>query len=114
MSICIIKLDHEMDSSEALIKRLEAEIKMLRRLKVNVAKVMHGSSSDTELSINRRVCRNYLYEQLNDNKIKALCPGERFGPFEKDGQSFSRLARNLRSDLSWGRNDDSFVMILLD
>lgn len=113
MATVIVRLDKKYNSNEALLTRLKVEINMLHRLKVNAAKVVHGSNQDQDFQEARLLCRQYLHELVSQGDIRAMCIGEHFGPFETDGQGIASLLPALRSDPDWSRHNDSFVMIVL-
>lgn len=113
MATVVVQLDKKFPTNEAMLTRLRVEINMLRRLNVDAAKVVHGSSTDAELLESRLLCRQYLHELLSQGEIKALCIGEHFGPFETDGNMIADLLPNLRSDPDWSRHNDTFAMIVL-
>ncbi len=113
MATVVVRLDKKFNSNEAMLTRLKVEINMLKRLKVEAAKIVHGGSQELEYQEARLLCRQYLHELVSQGEIKAMCIGEHFGPFETDGNIIVGLEASLRSDPDWSRHDDSFVMIVL-
>lgn len=113
MAATLINLETGRPKVESAMMKLRLELSTLRRVGVQTVKIVHGyGSSGTGGSI-RQATQQYLCEQLKNDKIKAFCPGESFGPFENSGRHILSLAPSFRQDPDWGRQNDGITVVVL-
>ncbi len=113
MATQIINIEENYPTVEEAMNRLRLEISTLRRIGVKSVKVIHGYGSSGTGGAIRSASRQYLKKMQMDKRIKALCIGEHFGPFEKDGRDILLLDKSFRSDPDWARKNDGITLIVL-
>lgn len=112
MAIQIINLEKNYPTVEEALNRLRLEMSTMRRIGVKTVKIIHGYGSTGVGGSIRIASRQYLKKLQMEKKIQALCPGEHFGPFEKDGRDMLLLDKQLRSDADWARQNDGITIIV--
>ncbi|MDD4368515.1 MAG: hypothetical protein PHP39_06200 [Oscillospiraceae bacterium] len=113
MSASIVSLEGISTESEAVAHKIRLELSALRRIGVHSVKILHSSTDqETERELGQ-ACRQLLNNMLAEKKIRAFCPGEFFGPFEKEGQSMARFDSCLRQDPDWARHNHHITMVAL-
>lgn len=113
LAATVINIEHGRPKAETAIMKLKLELSTLRRIGVRTVKIIHGYGSTGIGGAIRTSARSFLCEQLEAGKIKAFCPGERFGPFEASGRQIVDLDPALRKDPDWGRQNDGVTIVLL-
>ena len=93
--------------------KLRLELNTLKRIGVQSVKIIHGYGSTGTGGAIRTATRQFLYEQLKNQSIKAFCHGESFGPFENAGRQIITLVPALYKDPDWGRQNDGITMVVL-
>ncbi len=113
MSTVMINLEKGRPKVDAAMTKLRLELATLRRIGAHTVKIIHGyGSSGTGGSI-RTATHVYLSELLKDDKIKAFCMGEHFGPFEQAGRQMIELVPDLRKDPDWGQQNEGITIVVL-
>ena len=79
----LINLESDHPTVENAIKKMKLELMTLRRIGVSRVKIIHGYGSTGKGGSIRNAVRAELLDMANEKKIKAFCPGEMFGPFER-------------------------------
>lgn len=113
MAVQIINIEKNYPTVEEAVNRLRLEISTMRRIGVKSVKVIHGYGSTGVGGSIRLASRQFLKRLEMEKKIKALCPGEHFGPFEKDGRDMLLLDKTLRSDADWAKHNDGITIVVL-
>ncbi len=108
-----INLKSDQPSTEVALKRLKLELMTLRRIGVKRVKIIHGYGSTGQGGSIRSAVRGELFEQARQAKIKAFCPGEMFGPFDKQGRRLLDLDPAFRHDPDWARSNDGVTMVAI-
>ena len=88
------------------------ELTTLERLGVKAVKVIHSSEINTNFEIKKEI-RLYLSKLYFDGKLKAVCHGEKFGPFEADGKKIARLFSTFRKDPDWSRRNPHITLAVI-
>lgn len=109
----LINLKTDRPSTEVAIKKLKMELMTLRRIGVTRVKIIHGYGSTGQGGSIRNAVRAELLEMARDNRIKAFCPGELFGPFEKPGRHLLEIDAAFRNDSDWARSNDGVTLVSL-
>lgn len=109
----LINLKTDRPSADAAIKKMKLELMTLRRIGVTRVKIIHGYGSTGKGGSIRNAVRAELLEMARDEKIKAFCPGELFGPFEKQGRHILDIDSAFRSDSDWARSNDGVTLVAL-
>ena len=52
-------------------------------------------------------------EQARKERIKAFCPGEVFGPFEKEGRKIVEVDPSFRDDDDWTKSNSEITVVAL-
>ncbi len=113
MATQIINIEENYPTVEEAMNRLRLEISTLRRIGVKSVKVIHGYGSTGAGGAIRMASRQFLKKMQMDKRITALCIGEHFGPFEKDGRDILTLDKSFRSDPDWARKNDGITLVIL-
>lgn len=109
----LINLESDKPSAEAALKKMKLELMTLRRIGVTRVKIIHGYGSTGNGGSIRNAVRAELLEMARDGKIKAFCPGEIFGPFEKQGRHILDIDSAFRNDSDWARGNDGVTLVSL-
>lgn len=109
----LINLESDKPSAEAALKKMKLELMTLRRIGVTRVKIIHGYGSTGKGGSIRNAVRAELLEQAREKKIKAFCPGEMFGPFERQGRTILELDAAFRNDSDWARCNDGVTLVAL-
>ena len=112
-STTVIDLKKGDPSVEDALKRLRLEVATLSRIKVKKIKVIHGIGRQGDDGSLRIVTRSYLNSLAEDDKIKAWCPGEAFGPFEPEGRTMIEKCPSFRQDPDWAKQNDEISLLLV-
>lgn len=112
-STTIIDLIKGEPSVEDALRRLQLEVTSLRRIKVRKVKVIHGMGKHGDDGSLRIAARSYLNNLAEEEKIKAWCPGEAFGPFEREGRDLIELCPSFRQDPDWAKQNDEISLLLV-
>ena len=113
MAATVINLETGHPKVESALMKLRLELSTLHRIGIKTVKIIHGYGSTGTGGAIRLAARQYLLEQLKNDKIKAFCPGESFGPFENAGRQIIALAPAFRQDPDWGRQNDGITVVVL-
>lgn len=109
----LINLKTNRPTTETALKKMKLELLTLRRIGVTRVKIIHGYGSTGKGGSIRSAVRAELLEQAREGKIKAFCPGEMFGPFEKQGRAILEIDPAFRSDNDWARSNDGVTLVAL-
>lgn len=107
-----IHLEEGYDSAEAVIERLKLELKTLNRLGVRVVKIIHSTDENDNVELKKAI-RLYMSRLYFSGEIKAVCHGEKFGPFEADGKKIARMFPEFRKDSDWSRRNKHITIAIL-
>ncbi len=107
----LINLETDKPSTETALRRLKLELMTLRRIGVKRVKIIHGYGSTGKGGSIRNAVRAELLEQARSAKIRAFCPGELFGPFEKQGRHILEVDPAFRNDSDWARSNDGVTLV---
>lgn len=113
MATQIINIEKNYPTVEEAMNRLRLEMSTLRRIGVKSVKIIHGYGSTGVGGSIRQASRQYLKKLEMDHRIKALCVGEHFGPFEQDGRDILGFDKSFRSDPDWARYNDGITLVVL-
>ncbi len=113
MAATLINLETGRPKVESAMIRLRLELATLRRIGIHTVKIIHGYGSTGVGGSIRQATHQFLCEQQKAGKIKAFCPGERFGPFENNGRRIVGLAPAFRQDPDWGNQNDGITVVIL-
>ncbi|MDI9470391.1 MAG: hypothetical protein QM296_09320 [Bacillota bacterium] len=113
MAVSIVNIEEGYPSVDMAMARLRFELSTLRRLGATSIKVIHGYGSTGEGGQIRIAARRWLRSELLAERIRGFCPGELFGPFEKDGLEIVKLDGRLRQDPDWSRRNDGVSLVVL-
>ena len=113
MAATVINLETGHPKVESALMKLRLELSTLHRIGIKTVKIIHGYGSTGTGGTIRLAARQYLLEQSKNDKIKAFCPGESFGPFENAGRQIIALAPAFRQDPDWGRQNDGITVVVL-
>jgi hypothetical protein len=109
----VINLERGQPSVETAMIRLRLELTTLKRLGIKTVKIIHGYGSSGTGGAIRLATHRYLHDQIENDKIRAFCPGEYFGPFENAGRQIVAMIPALRTDPDWGRHNDGITVVVL-
>lgn len=112
MATQIINLEENYPTVDEAMNRLRLEISTLRRIGVKSVKVIHGYGSTGVGGAIRSASRLYLKQMQMNKRVSAICIGEHFGPFEKDGRDILTLDKSFRSDPDWARKNDGITLVV--
>lgn len=107
-----INLEIGMPNSQDAIVTLNNRIYAERASRARYVKVIHGYGSTGKGGTIRKASRQKLAEFRRQGVIKAICPGENFGPFTEEGRKFIELCPELRKDIDWGRENPGITIVL--
>ncbi|MBN1891599.1 MAG: Smr/MutS family protein [Clostridiales bacterium] len=113
MAASIINIEDGMPRVEAAIKKLRFEINTMRRIGIRQVKVIHGYGSTGQGGALKDATHECLRVMLDEGRIKAYCPGEFFGPFEKSGRAIVEMCPAFRNDPDWSRANDGITVVIL-
>ncbi|MDN5314176.1 MAG: hypothetical protein PWP10_2923 [Clostridiales bacterium] len=113
MATKIINLEQGLPKVENAMFKLRLELSTLKKSGVKHIKIIHGYGSGGTGGAIKAATQQYLREQLRENRIKAFCPGDNFGPFENNGRDIVNLAPALRRDPDWGRQNDGITIVII-
>jgi hypothetical protein len=109
----IINIEEGMPVVETAMKKLRFELNTMRRIGISQVKIIHGYGSSGEGGSLKFAALDCLKDMLQAGKIKAFCPGEQFGPFEKAGRAIVEICPAFRSDPDWARGNDGITVVIL-
>ena len=104
MAASIINIEDGMPRVDGAMKKLKLELNTMRRIGINQVKVIHGYGSSGCGGSLKSATHECLRVMKSEGRIKAFCPGEQFGPFEKTGRTFLESCPAFRND------PDSFLL----
>lgn len=113
MAASIINIEEGMPKVEGAMKKLRFEINTMRRIGIYQVKVIHGYGSSGQGGSLKFATHECLRTMKDEGRIKAYCPGEQFGPFEKTGRSLIESCPAFRSDPDWARANDGVTVVVL-
>lgn len=113
LAASIINIEEGMPQVEAAMKKLRFELNTMRRIGIHQVKVIHGYGSTGHGGALKVATHECLRGMLDEGKIKAYCPGEFFGPFEKSGRTLVEMCPAFRSDPDWSRANDGITVVIL-
>ena len=113
MAASIVNIEEGYPTVEEAMTRLRFELSTLRRIGAKSIKVVHGYGSTGQGGKIRIAARRWLRSELLNSQIRAFCPGELFGPFEKEGLEIVKFDVNLRQDPDWSRHNDGISLVVL-
>ena len=113
MAASIINIEEGMPQVENAMKKLRFELNTMRRIGIRQVKIIHGYGSSGEGGALKFATHECLRTMMSEGKIKAFCPGEQFGPFEKMGRSMVELCPAFRNDPDWARSNDGVSLVIL-
>ncbi len=113
MAASIINIEEGMPQVEAAMKKLRFEINTMRRIGIRQVKVIHGYGSSGQGGVLKVATHDCLRTMLDEGRIKAYCPGEFFGPFERSGRSLIEMCPAFRTDPDWSRANDGVTIVIL-
>lgn len=108
----LIHLEESISDPAAMMDRLKLELTALRRLGVPAVKIIHATEGKACMEAKREV-RLQLTRMKNHGEIRALCHGEKFGPFEVDGRHIASLFSDFRKDQDWSRRNSGVTLVVL-
>ncbi len=98
-------------STKDIIRKLKIELMTLRRMGIEKVKIIHGLGSSTDGDNISNLVRAELLEQARIEKINAFCPGEVFGPFEKEGKHIVEVDPSFREDDDWSKTNSKITVV---
>ncbi|HOO62262.1 MAG TPA: Smr/MutS family protein [Bacillota bacterium] len=113
MAASIINLEEGRPSVDEAMRRLRLQVNTMRRLGIRQIKVIHGYGSSGKGGVIKTATHEVLRVMADDGKIRLYCPGEQFGPFEKNGRTVVELCPAFRNDPDWARSNDGITVLLL-
>lgn len=113
MAASIINIEEGMPKVDGAMKKLRFEINTMRRIGIHQVKVIHGYGSSGQGGALKSATHDCLRTMKEEGRIKAYCPGEQFGPFEKTGRSLVELCPAFRNDPDWARANDGVTIVVL-
>ena len=109
----LINVISEDNSTKDVIRQLKIELMTLKRMGVKKVKILHGQGLSSDgLNISNTV-RAELKEQVRADKIKYFCPGEVFGPFEREGRQITDIDSSFREDEDWSKSNSKVTLVSL-
>ncbi len=113
MAASIINIEEGLPRVDGAMKKLKLELNTMRRIGINQVKVIHGYGSAGTGGSLKSATHECLRSMMGEGRIKAYCPGEQFGPFERVGRSVIEICPAFRSDPDWARSNDGVTVVVL-
>ena len=114
MAASIINIEEGLPKVDGAMKKLKLELNTMRRIGIHQVKVIHGyGSSGCGTGSLKSATHECLRLMKSEGRIKAFCPGEQFGPFEKSGRSMIEICPAFRTDPDWARANDGVTVVVL-
>ena len=95
------------------LRRLEAELSAVRKMKMPVIKIIHGYGSSGKGGRIRTATRKCLAEQQAAGKISAVIRGEVFSIFSEDTRRAFARCENLRQDGDLDNENRGITFVIL-
>ena len=109
----LIDLADSNNSSADVLRKLKIQLMTISRMKIPKIKIYHGHGLSADGDNIRNIVRAELLEHARKERIKAFCPGEVFGPFEKEGRKIVEVDPSFRDDDDWTKSNSEITVVAL-